>query len=118
MESDWSVREFLGSSLRITINNNAPLINRNDTEPVSVDELQNCTRIVEGTLLAIDNDPNILLDEVEEQIFNSLTNALLSKRALGLVSIPCLSIAKIQVSKREFNLIKKPNLKSKIKNPL
>ncbi|ODV63885.1 LSM domain-containing protein ASCRUDRAFT_83783 [Ascoidea rubescens DSM 1968] len=100
-----SVRDFIGSTLRITIDNGAPLINVDASDSTEIDELVNCLRVVEGTLIAIDNDPNILLDEVVEHICNESTNQK-TTRSLGLVSIPYQSIARIELSKREYELIK------------
>ena len=108
MEPGSTVKEYIGSTLRITIDSGAPLINAELSEGVQIDSLPNCKRMVEGTLIAIDNDPNILLDEVEEYIYDAASREIHSKRALGLVSVPCQSILKIEVSKREYQMITNP----------
>ncbi|CCK73479.1 Mak31p NDAI_0G04960 [Naumovozyma dairenensis CBS 421] len=61
-------------------------------------------RFIQGTLVAVDSQANLLLDYVwERTITKDITNAKYNDRLMGLVSVPSDTIMSIKITKTKVN---------------
>jgi small nuclear ribonucleoprotein (snRNP)-like protein len=77
--NDLDPSDFIGTELRITVNDG---------------------RVLKGLLLALDNKPNLLINNCIEW---SIQRGQENSRDLGLVSVPNDSIKSIEIKKRDLD---------------